>query len=70
MVQVKIAERRELYELINDLCEENADKIFSYAAFLRHMELLEDEEDLKCYFERKDEPTYSMEEVKRGLVIN
>ena len=70
MTQAKIAERRELHELIDTLREESADKIFSYAAFLRHVERLEDEEDIKCHFERRDEPTHSMEEVKRDLGIN
>ena len=70
MTQAKIAERGELHELIDDLREENAEKIFSYAAFLRHVERQEDEEDIKSYFERKDEPTYTMEEVKRDLGID
>ena len=70
MTQAQIAERRELHELIDGLCDENADKIFSYAAFLRHAERLEDDEDIKCYLERKDEPTYSIEEIKRDLGID
>ena len=70
MTQTQIAERRELYKIIDDLREENADKVFSYAAFLRSIEHLEDEEDIKCYFERRDEPEYTLEEVKRSLGIS
>ena len=69
MPQVQVTEHHELYKIIDDLCEENVDKVLSYAAFLRHTERLEDEEDIKKYFERVNEPTYTLEEVKRGLEI-
>jgi hypothetical protein len=58
-----------LHEILTDLRDEDADKLLSYAAFLNHVRQAEDEADAAAYTERKGEPSYSLEEVKRSLGI-
>jgi hypothetical protein len=60
-------EKQELHRLIEDLRDDNVEKIVSYAAFLKYLQTIEDEEDIAACLERRDEPSYSLEEVKREL---
>lgn len=60
-------EKEAFISLLDDLDADNAEKVLSYAAYLRHVQALENAEDVAAYFERKDEPSYSLEEVKREL---
>jgi hypothetical protein len=62
------AMQRELNALIGILSEDDAEKVLSYAAFLKYLQTLEDEEDSAAYFERRDEPSFSLEEVKQALL--
>jgi hypothetical protein len=39
-------ERREIYRILSDLDEENLVALGRYAAFLRHLQQMEDEEDI------------------------
>ena len=59
--------QQELNELMIGLPEDDAEKVLSYAAFLKHIRKAEDEEDIAAYLERKDEPSYSLDEVKNAL---
>ena len=62
-----VAQSTELHEILVELHDEDAEKVLSYAAFLKHVQHLEDEDDIACCLARKDEPSYSLEEVKLGL---
>ena len=67
MTTAQIAERKNLYRMIQKLPEDDFEKIASYTAFLQTLRDQEDAEDLACYKERMNEPSFSLEEVKREL---
>ena len=69
MTNAQVAERKTLYRMIHALPDDDIEKAMSYVAFLQYLNQKEDEEDLAAYYERADEPTYSLEEIKAELGI-
>ena len=61
------AEREELIRLISNLRDDDVEKVVSYAGYLRHLEEQEDAEDIAAWEARKDEPVFSLAEVKASL---
>ena len=70
MTQVVAAKRKSLYRQLKNLTEEDLDRVSHYAAFLQHLEDLEDYEDAVRISEEVRSgrmETYSLEEVKERL---
>lgn len=70
MTQVVAAKRKSLYRQLKNLTEEDLDRVSHYAAFLQHLEDLEDFRDAARISEEVRSgrmETYSLEEVKARL---
>ena len=69
MTTTQITERKNLYRMIRTLSDEDIEKVVSYTAYLRYVEGQEDAEDIAAWETRKDEPVFSLSEVKESLGI-
>ena len=70
MTQVVAAKRKSLYRQLKNLTEEDLDRVSHYAAFLQHLEDLEDYRDAVRISEEVRSgrmETYSLEEVRTRL---
>ena len=54
---------KNIIEMLAGLSEESLASAMDYIGYLRHLEEQEDEEDIACYLERKDEPTVPLGEI-------
>lgn len=57
----------DVLELVSGLREEDVEKVYDFAAFLKYMSHREDEEDARAILERRDEPEVSFDIVKEEL---
>lgn len=70
MTQAVAAKRKSLYRQLKNLTEEDLDRVSHYAAFLQHLEDLEDYRDAVRISEEVRSgrmETYSLEEVRTRL---
>ena len=56
-----------MMEVVSVLSEEDVEKVYDFAAFLRYISKKEDEEDARAIFERADEPEVPFDTVKEDL---
>ncbi len=54
-------------EVVSVLSEEDVEKVYDFATFLRYISKREDEEDARAIFERADEPEVLFDTVKEDL---
>ncbi len=57
------AEKRELFQLIDRLHEDDVEKVSSYVSYLHFLEEREDAEDIACAEAREDEPAVPLSDV-------
>ena len=57
----------DVMEFVSTLNEEDIEKVYDFAAFLKYVSDREDKEDARAIFERADEPDVPFEVVKREL---
>lgn len=60
-------QRKGLLELIENLHDSDIEKVVSYAAFLRHLEEQEDNEDQAYVKDHKNEPAVPLEDALKEL---
>ena len=53
--------------MLAELSEESLDSAMDYIAWLRHREAEEDQKDIACYLDRRDEPEISLEALTQKL---
>lgn len=56
-------EKQDLFQLIDRLHEDDIEKVFSYASYLRFLEEREDAEDIACAKARRDEPAVPLSDI-------
>ena len=57
----------DVMEVVSVLSEEDVEKVYDFATFLRYISKREDEEDARAIFERADEPEVLFDTVKEDL---
>ena len=57
----------DVMEVVSVLSEEDVEKVYDFATFLRYISKREDEEDARAIFERADEPEVPFDTVKEEL---
>ena len=53
--------------MLEGLSGESLNSAMDYIAWLRHREEEEDQEDIACYLDRRDEPEVSLDALRRKL---
>ena len=62
--------QRTAVKMLEELSEDSLASAVDYIAFLRLIEEREDEEDIACYLERREETTISLAEVRKKLGLS
>ena len=60
-------EQKTFLELMNSLEEDDVEKVISYAAYLRHLEEREEEEDIAYIEAHRGDPSVPLEDALREL---
>ena len=55
----------DVMEVVSTLNEDDIEKVYDFATFLRHISDREDEEDTRAIFERMNEPDIPFDVVKK-----
>ena len=70
MTQAVAAKRKSLYRQLQNLTEEDLDRVSHYAAFLQYLEAQEDEEDIVWIEAHKDDPTVPLADALKALGLD